>query len=415
LFPDEDDPMKAILLFHLRVGGRLALQSFTPLFSAIVALIMFQMYPTATVAWIARAIFGYPHSIGMLLILAALAFTFPAWAASRMIHGLNAWMRHLPISGGSSRRGLTLALVVIQTPLAVALLILLAVARVQGIDVSCSFLLDLALLLTGSAISAVPVKNRLASVPLSIAGALVALFGNVWPIAIALLLLADASAGPMREAKAPRPLRESKISIGFCIAWRALGWRIIAAYALAALPLGCAALFIRNNDLEGALLAGTARFCGSMSVVVLLAFLSAKLCVRRPVWPWARSLPWSSYRRVLADALLLALHAAAILIPTALIHIRSALVVLLLLPLLACMAAAHMRRLPERRSGIGPFVMEGLCIAAIIALAPWTAVLAPAAAPAAFFWAQRLDSRQKVTLWLERRHRASGDSLSWSA
>ncbi|MGD0309648.1 MAG: hypothetical protein ABSC02_10180 [Acidobacteriota bacterium] len=407
--------MKAILLFHLRVGVRLALQSFIPLFSAVVALIMFQMYPAAAVAWIARAIFGYPHSMGMLLILAALTFIFPAWAASRMTHGLNAWMRHLPISDGSSRRGLTLALVAIQSPLAVGLLILLAVARAQGVDVSCSFLLDLVLLLTGAAISAVPVKNRLVSVSLSIAGALAALFGNAWPISIALFLLADASAGPMRVTKARRPLRESKIPIGFRIAWRALGWQMITAYALAALPLGCAALFIRNSDLEGALLAGTARFFGSMSAVVLLSFLSAKLCVRRPVWPWVRSLPWSSYRRVLADALLLALHATAILIPTALINIRSALVVLLLLPLLACLAAAHTRRLPERRSGIGPFVMEGLGISAIIALAPWTAVLALAAAPAASFWAQRLDSRQKVTLWLERRHHAGGDSLSWSS
>lgn len=407
--------MKAILLFHLRVGVRLALQSFTPFFSAIVALIMFQMNPAATVLWIARAIFGRPHSTGTLLILAVLAFIFPAWAASRMTHGLNAWMRHLPISGASMRRGLMLALVVVQAPLSVSLLILLAVAHAQGIDISGSFLFDLVLLSIGAAISALPVKNRPASVPLSIAGALFALFGNHWLISMVLLLLSDASAGPIRVVHARRPWRESKISISFRIAWRALGWRMITAYALAALPLGCAALFISNSGLEGPLLAGTARFGGSLSVVLFLSYMSEKLNTQRPVWPWARSLPWSSYRRVLADALFLSLHAVVILIPTALFHIESALVVLLFLPLLACMSAAHMRRLRERRSGIAPFLMEGLGISALLTLVPWTAVLALAAAPTAYFWAQRLDSRQKVTLWLERRHHAGGDSLSWSA
>jgi len=407
--------MKAVLLFHLRVGVRLALQSFTPLFSVIVAIIMFQINPAATIAWIARSLFGLPHSTGMLLILAVLAFIFPAWAVSRMTHGLNAWMRHLPISGASTRRGLMLALVVVQVPLAVSLLILLAVAHAQGIDISASFLLDLVLVSTGAAISALPVKNRPASAPLSIAGALFALFGNHWLISIALLLLSDASAGPIRVVQARRPWRESKISISFRIAWRALGWRMITAYALAALPLGCAALFIRNSGLEGPLLAGTARFCGSLSVVLFLSFMSEKLNAQRPVWPWARSLPWSSNRRVLADALSLGLHAAVILIPTALIHVGSAFVVLFFLPLLACMSTAHMRRLRERRSGIAPFLMEGLGLSGLLTLVPWAAVLAPAAALAAYFWAQRLDSRQKVTLWLERRHRAGGDSLSWSA
>jgi hypothetical protein len=179
--------------------------------------------------------------------------------------------------------------------------------------------------------------------------------------------------------------------------------------------LGVAALFIRNNELAGRLFAGTARFGASMAIVVFLSTLSEKLAVRRPVWPWARSLALSSSRRVLADAVFLAIHATPLLLPAALIHVPSALAVLLLLPLLSSRAAGHMRRISERRTGNAAFVLEGFFASAVLALLPWTLLLALAAAPAAFLSARNLDSRQKVTRWLEKHHDAGGDSLSWSA
>jgi len=409
--------VKAILLFHLRVGVRLALQSFTSLFSAIVALIILQMYPAAMVAMIARGIFGSPPSANMLVLVAALAFALPAWAARRMAHGLNGWIRHLPVSSSANRRGLALALIVVQSPLAIALGLLAFVAHVQGIAVLRPILLRLALLLIGAALATMPVRNRAASGALSVTGALLALSGKPWMMlpALVLILAADACSGPIREIRAREPWRAAGSFIPFRIAWRALSWRIFTPYLIALLPLGVTALFIDNNELTGELLAGTVRFGGSMAIVLFLSTLSEKLSVRRPVWPWARSLPWPSLRRVLEDAFFLAVHTVPLVALISLIHARSAIAVLLLLPLLASRATAHMRRIPGRRTGNVAFVLEGFFASAMIALLPWTLLLALAAAPVALLSARNQDSRQKVTRWLEMHHDAGGDSLSWSA
>jgi hypothetical protein len=412
-----DMPVKAILLFHLRVGARLALQSFTPLFSAIVALIMLQMYPAAMIATIARQVYAPPSSTGVLLVLAALAFALPAWAAPRMAHGLNGWIRHLPVSGTGNRRGLALALIVVQTPLAVSLGILAFAAHDQGIALFRPILLKLAFLLLGASLAALPVKHRATAGALACGGALAALLGGTWmlPAALASFLLADRVSGPIRETRAHRPWHTAGASLEFRVAWRALTWRLIPPYLVAMLPLGFTALFIQNNELTGKFLSGSARFGGTMAMTLFLAILSETLSVRRPVWPWARSLAWSSYRRVLSDALFLAAHAVPILAVAAFIHAQSALAVLVSLPLFSSRAAGHMRRIPERRTGIGPFVLEGFLASSLIALAPWTIILALAVAPAAFLSARNLDSRQKVTRWLEKHHDAGGDSLSWSA
>jgi hypothetical protein len=375
------------------------------------------MYPAAMVAMIAVQVFGNPPSTPVLAILAGLAFGLPAWAAPRMAHGLNNWIRHLPINSSDSRRGLALALIVVQTPLMFALGILASVAHVRGIAVMRPILLKLLFLVIGAAFTALPVKNRSVSGILSCAAGLLALFGKTWMLlpALVLLLLADAVSGPIRETRVRRPWRATGSSFGFHIAWRALGWRILGCYILAMLPLGFAALFIQNNELTGELFFGTARFGGSMAIVLFLSTLSERLSVRRPVWPWARSLAWSSLRRVLADTLFLAAHSVVVLLLSALIDVGSASAVLLVLPLLSARAAAHMRRIPERRTGNGPFVLEGFFVSGIIALLPWTVLLAMAAAPVALFAARKTESQQKVTRWLEKHHDAGGDSLSWSA
>ncbi len=409
--------IKGILLFHLRVGVRLALQSFTPLFSAIVALIMLQMYPAAMVRQIARQIWGDPPSTGMLALLAALAFALPAWAAPRMAHGLNGWMRHLPVGSSVNRRGLALALGVVQLPLLVSVGILAFAAPVPGVAHLALLLSRVALVVAGAAVAAVPAKNRFVSVPLSAAGGLTALFGDARLLlpALMLVLAADAVSGPLMEKRARREWHAAGAFLAFRIAWRALAWRILSCYAVALIPLGFAALFIRNNALTGELLAGTARFCGSMAVVLFLSSASEKLSIRRPVWPWARSLALSSYRRVLTDASFLGCHASVVLVPVAFIHAWSAGAVLLMLPLLASLAAGHMRRIHERRAGNAQFVLEGFLVSAAAAFSPWACLLSLVAAPAAIASARNLDSRQKVTRWLEKHHDAGGDSLSWSA
>jgi hypothetical protein len=70
-----------------------------------------------------------------------------------------------------------------------------------------------------------------------------------------------------------------------------------------------------------AVASGAARLGGGLAVAFLLSSLAARLATRRPVWPWARSLPVASHRRVAEDAAFLAapclvpLAAAALLDP----------------------------------------------------------------------------------------------------
>ncbi|HKV06565.1 MAG TPA: hypothetical protein VJ725_00410, partial [Thermoanaerobaculia bacterium] len=157
---------------------------------------------------------------------------------------------------------------------------------------------------------------------------------------------------------------------------------------------------------------------GGWAAVLLLAQMAETLAVRRPAWPWARSLPGSARRRVGFDAALLALHTLPLfalgiwLAPTPWVLLAPAAIV----PFLALRAAGAMRRAPERRTGAsGEIVAEGLFLGALVALLPWTALLALPAIPWAWRAAAERDRAQKVSRWLELHHLAAGDSQSWSA
>jgi hypothetical protein len=94
----------------------------------------------------------------------------------------------------------------------------------------------------------------------------------------------------------------------------------------------------------------------------------------------------------------------------------AALVALALLPLLALRTAGAVRRAPERRTGAaGEVFFEGSLLAALVALLPWTSMLALAAVPWAIRAAAERERRQKVSRWLELHHLAAGDPQSWSA
>jgi hypothetical protein len=63
----------------------------------------------------------------------------------------------------------------------------------------------------------------------------------------------------------------------------------------------------------------------------------------------------------------------------------------------------------------GEILMEGLWLAAAVALLPWASLALVAAAPWAARSAARRERRQKVSRWLEIHHLAAGDPQSWSA
>ena len=408
----------ALTRFHVSVGARLAMRALVPAIVGAVAGGM--LLGDDFLATLAHSLFGPASSGGSWVMVALITLGAASMAAPRICRGLDGWLRHLPVSGLAHRRAAVLAVAVSLSPL----LLLLAVLALFGSKETEVFLVDaLALGVTGlaAAVLAVPAKRRLARGILAVASAVVAGSGGWMELGIGALLLgaADGVAGTLGRARPRRPWPP----FGFLpfqtrIAWRALGWRAADGYALGLLPVLAAFAFVTNNELAPAHQRLGTLLGSAAGVVLLFAQLAEMLAVRRPAWPWSRSLPWSAAGRVSFDAVFLGLHAlpllglAAWVLPARL----PLLAAVAALPLLALRAAGAMRRAPERRAGAsGEVLAEGMMLAALVSLLPWTAVLALAAAPFALRAAAERERRQKVSRWLELHHLAVGDPQSWSA
>ncbi len=406
--------MKALLLFHLRVGGRIAIRSFIPLFLGLLVAIMVQMYPAAAVTSIAlRAYAPQPTAEEMVLMVGA-ALVLPFWAVPQLALGLNGWMRHLPISRVGNRRGLTLALLVVQAPAAAALLLLAMVAHAHHLPVTVS-MLRWGVVLAAGACAAVPAQRQWLTTPLSLAGALLAVFPVRWLMipAVVLLVGADNIAGPARSVRRRAPLRAAGPLLHFHISWRALGWRAFGSCILGVVPVAATGLFISNNDLTGELAGASGRFGTAIAALVVFATMARRLALRRPPWPLARSFPWSSGQRIAGDSLFLGFHAIPLVLAGCLVN-PAAVGVFALIPFLSLRGAGCMRQMPARRTGAGRFIAEGLFVAGSSALSAWALLFWLGAALPAFRAARDAESRQKVTRWLEMHYATVGDSLSWS-
>jgi hypothetical protein len=407
--------MKALLIFHLKAGGRVAVRSFAILFSSLLGWIMLGMNPAAVLAGLAVATYARRPSTSDLALIVLLSFLIPFLAAPKLFHGLNGWIRHLAFDSAGNRRGMAVALAAVQIPLALALAFLAWVAHGKGLEIGMPAV-RLLLFLASGVLAALPVKRRYLTTPVAMLATWLALQGDWLPLLLAagLLAVAEVMSGPLRPVRQRRPWRTVDSFLTFRIAWRALGWRVIGICAISLLPLGAAALFLRNNELTPALAAGALRLGGTTSIVLVLSGFVNKLAERRPAWPLARSFPWSSAQRVLADAWFMGAHA---LLPILILFVRDpaqAACVLSLLPFLALRAAGSIRLVPELLAGARRFLIEGMGLAALLALSPWFSLFGIVAAPLAFFGARRSERALKVTSWSDLHHSALGDTLSWS-
>lgn len=411
----------AVLRFHLSVGSRLAMRVLMPPVIAAAGAAYFG--GPQTLEAFARRIFGTGGG-SAAVISAACLLGAAATAAPRICRGVGGWLRHLPASGRTHRRAAALAVAVAQAPVVLGLLLLCAVVAVaeQSAAPLLGRAVGLPLAAFAAALAVMPVERSSLARPLALA-AVVLVAAGTWPwiaAGAALLVAADVAAGPLRETRgigrARRRLPATGASFEALVAWRALGWRAVTAPVVTLLPLGAAALFLRNNELapEHAHLA--VRLGGGIGIVLLLADLGEALAVRRPAWPWPRSLPWSARRRAAFDAAFLGGHALAAVAVAAVLAPVAALALLALLPPLAARAAGAVRRAPERRTGAsGEILVEGLLAAAAVALLPWLALALLAVTPAALAAAAERERGQKVSRWLELHHLAVGDPQSWSA
>ncbi len=407
--------MFAILIFHLKAGARIAVRSSVPLFTTILALIMLNVDPAATVTGLAQMIFAAQTGPGVALLLGGLAFLLPAKSASQVAHGSHGWIRHLSFDTACHRRGMLLALAVVQAPSGIALGCLAWVAHTQDLAVLTPSLRWLLVLFAGT-LAAMPVSRRMVSMPVAFVAALLAIWGGwVGMLAAAGMLVgAEALSGIPVKARRRRPRRASPSFFEFRIAWRALGWRVGAIMMSALLPLAATGLFLRNNQPPLHVAAGAIRFGGSLAVAVVLAGLAGQLASRRRAWPLARSFPWSASHRIAMDAMFLALHAIVPVCIIAIRYRRAAASILTLLALLVLRAAADIRRMPGRQFGPGRLLLEGASLAALLSLLPWLSILFMLASPLAFLHAREAERSFKATSWSDRRHAAIGDPLSWS-
>jgi hypothetical protein len=354
---------------------------------------------------LARSLFGVGSKGGSAVVIAALCLGAAELSGPRICRGLNGWLRHLPASGQAHRRAATFAIAAFST-LVAAILIRRA--------------LQLAVTALAAALCVTPARRRWLAAPLALSAAVVAGAGDWWMLALSIVLLtvADWTAGDLAATGPPSahlPSRSSGGWIEIRIAWRALGWSLPGTFLTAVLPVFAAWAFVAHNELAPQYVRLAARLGGGAGAVLLLSSLSESLAVRRPAWPWSRSLPWTAQRRVSTDALFLGLHALPLILLAAAIH-PAALEALPILPLLALRAAGALRRAPERRTGAaGEILGEGLLLAALVALLPWAGLLALAGVPFALRAAAERERLQKVSRWLELHHLAAGDPQSWSA
>ena len=412
-------PILPLLRFHLAVGARLAMRVFVPVLTAAVGggMLLGPYFLTS----LANMLFGPRSAGGSAVLVAASCLGAAGVAAPRVCRGLHGWLRHLPIGGLAQRRAAGLAIAVAQSPLLILFLFLAAFAS-RSLSTLAVDGLGLAVTALGAALAVTPAERLwLARVP-ALAAAVAAGSGGLGMVGIGAVLvaIADLAAGPLAyrggggpSAQAPR--RPGGGLLEPRIAWRALRGSVSGAYAVGLLPVGAAWAFLAHNALAPEHARLGARLGAGCAIALLLAQIGESLAVRRPAWPWSRSLPWSASRRVQADALFLGLHALPLVLLAAWIE-PAALAVVGLLPLVSVRAAGAMRRAPERRTGAsGEILLEGLLLAALAALLPWTAVLALAATPLAVRAAAERERRQKVSRWLELHHLAAGDPQSWSA
>jgi len=273
----------------------------------------------------------------------------------------------------------------------------------------------------GSAMCALPIGR--AARLLGAVASTSAWLGYWWtcPAALAALWIADRLAGtlrPFRRAQRFRMSWSSRLHASFApyvqITIRALAWRMASAPLVAAAVAVPALLFISNNQLTSAQELLAIRLSSLMAVVFSAALAAESLSVRRPPWPWLRSLPFSATRRILIDAALFAtLALPAILISCT--RLEASPPVLAVVPYVVLRASSGVRKAPGRQSGAsGNVLAEGSIAAMSVALLPWTAVIGLVLAPLALRWAVDDERRQDVSGWHELQHLAAGDPAAWS-
>ncbi len=407
----------AFLIFHFRVGIRVALRILAPILAAIFAL-LYILKPEFFIS-LAQAISKESGNLALGLSFTILVLPLASLISPRVSYGLAGWVRHLPAGSALHRRLAALAIFTAMIPVLAVLGALASISLWTSRQDVVLSMLSLVFLGLASAANSLYVKRRPITAPLGILACVLCASGTLIFIAlgIGLVLVIDRLSGPIMPVRKSRRYRRflKGFSLLAILNWRAVRLKLASPYVCSIPVFLAITLFLRNNSLSPRLISSAARFGGTLCQGVFLAILANILAVKRPPWPWLRSLPLSSSQRILSDSFFLAAHASVLLIPVFMIHWRSIVAVAALIPVAALRTAGVIRQAPRLRAGAtGTLLLEGWIASLLLSLWSWTAVIFLAAVPVAFVDAVRKEQNQRVSLWLEVHHLAAGDSLSWS-
>jgi hypothetical protein len=419
--------VRALVRFYVRGSARTAQRNALLAISVVIIVVgSLPTLPLTMIREIALSLGARGVSPSALLVMTLLCAGLASAAAPTLTLGLGGWMRSLPLSGTQHRRAITLALLAPLWPmLAMEAIAIALVPIAYGLPVAPAKLAAIPLAAIAAAASGVPSQRGLLARSIAISAAMVATYGrwSTWLAAVVLLAIADAIAGPI--ALGPRPsVRRTGRAAGIGdssgiarrvwvrLAWRAIGWRAAPPIVAGVLLVGWAHFYRVNNGLSVATGRTSMLLCSCFAVVIMFAILADLLVVRRPQWPWARSLAWGSRRRIVDDAIAIAAFALPIVVATAREDWLSALVLLASLPLLAVISAGAIRRARGRVSRAGAEVLVTCGVAAaLVSVWPILVFGCLAVVPFAVERAARADRRLIVTGWSELHHSAGGDSL----
>jgi hypothetical protein len=182
------------------------------------------------------------------------------------------------------------------------------------------------------------------------------------------------------------------------------------------LALAAAWFYTRNNALSAADVGFVARLWSTIALALYIGALGDAIASRRPLWPWIRSLPWSSAQRAVDDGIAVGAPALGIAVAFFVVDARSVIIALAVLPPLAALGVVLLRGARSRLTRVsGAMVITGILLGTGVAFFPWLAVVALGTTPLLLRLAARQDRREVVTGWKELHHNAAGDSLAWSA
>jgi len=419
----------ALILFHARVGSRVAIRALAPVLATTFGL--FYLLRPELFLMLAQRLFGEAEAVARGIIVAAVLLAAAATARKAVFYGLAGWIRSLPVGGRAHRRAAVFAVTLAQLPITFLLLIFFLVGTLGvdrhpgplGLDKVLAAVASAApwliLASAAAAVVVVPANYGLLRSIFGVAAAMLAGSGNPAYGGAAVLVLAavDYLSGPLHLSRKGTGRRRWKVPIRFpaLIGVRALGITGWSGFLPAGIVIGLTVLFLKNNPLSDPLRDAAMRTGGALSAAVFLAFTSGILVSSRAPWPWSRSWPRSARHRIISDALFLGIPGLLLCLPLRWLGWPAVYGAAIFLPAGAALAAGAVNGPRETRSKIlGSLLLVGSLAAAAMGL--WTAagIVFLLLTPLLIETAARREQSLKVTAWDELHHDAAGDPGSWS-